>query len=75
MKTMLINDDVPHTPGWQWQQTHCDNFIVWGPEKEMRKYRSIFYITSDGNPPYSLRSYADLCWWCGTRGINPKEFK
>lgn len=68
-----LTDKVPPTEGWFWRQTHCDNFEVFGPNEQMRKHRSPFYVESlDGHPPIGFRSYPDMCWWCGTYGINPE---
>lgn len=69
-----MNDDKPPSPGWHWKQTHWDNFDLIGPKEEMREHRGPAYVESlDGNPPFSFRSYADLCWWCGSRGINATQ--
>lgn len=69
---MLINDDVPHTKGWKWIQTGFYDFYVWASEKKMLKYRGCNYVKClDGVKPFHFRSYADLCWWCGSNGINP----
>jgi hypothetical protein len=69
-----MTDDKPPTPGWYWKKTHWDNYDLIGPPAEMRKHRSPAYVESlDGRPPFSFRSYGDLCWWCGSRGINAAQ--
>ena len=68
-----LSDAAPATPGWYWKQTHWDNWDLIGPKCEMRKYRGPHYVTSDSNPPFSFRTYANLCWWCGTHGINATQ--
>lgn len=68
---LALIEDKPATAGWFWRQTHWDNFEVWGPEKEMRPRRGPAYVESlDGTPPFSYRSYLDMCWACGRMGIN-----
>lgn len=65
---------APTTPGWTWRKTHWDNWDLTGPESEMRKYRGPAYVESlDGTPPFSFGTYTELCWWCGSRSINPTE--
>jgi hypothetical protein len=71
---MKMNDTKPANPGWYWKQTHWDCWALIGPPKEMLAYRGSAYVKSlDGAPPFSFRSYADLCWWCGSRGINATQ--
>ena len=53
----MLNNDHPVTEGWYWKQTHWDNYRLTGPDGQ----------------PHDFRSYADLCWWCGTRGINATQ--
>lgn len=57
MTPPLLNDDHPATGGWHWKQTHWDNFRLTGPAGEV----------------HDFRTYADLCWWCGTHGINATQ--
>ncbi len=69
-----LNDDTPVTTGWYWKQTHWDNYDLIGPPAQMREFRGPHYVASlDGNPPFSFRTYADLCWWCGSTGINAQQ--
>jgi hypothetical protein len=69
-----ITDTKPATPGWTYVQTHHDNFDLRGPEREMRKFRGPSYVKSlDGTPPFSFRTYLQLCWFCGSNGINPAQ--
>lgn len=68
-----LTDAKPASPGWYWKKTHWDNYDLIGPANQARELRGPHYITADGNQPFSFRSYADLCWFCGSHGINATQ--